>query len=241
MQLSERLKLVAEFVSEGYRLADIGTDHGYVPIALVKEGKTPYALAMDINKGPLERANEHIKEYALIDKIETRLSNGLDKLKIGEADSVLIAGMGGALTVRILSDGNKVLKDIKEIILSPHSEIYLVREYLVNNNYKIIEEEMVCDMEKYYTVIKAVPCDELESINQKREYDCDNNNYLYGKLLIDKKSNILLEYLEKEKAQYEKILSSIETKDNLEERIKEIREKIECILMIIHKIDNVVE
>ena len=100
LRLSERLKLVASFVPEGSRVADIGTDHGYVPIYLAETGKIKSALAMDVRKGPLARADEHIEEYrrdagdAAI-SIETRLSNGLEKLHAGEADTVIIAGMGG--------------------------------------------------------------------------------------------------------------------------------------------------
>ena len=97
LRLSERLKLVASFVPEGSRIADIGTDHGYVPIYLAEIGKIKSALAMDVRKGPLARADEHIEEYrhdvgdAAI-SIETRLSNGLEKLQAKEADTVIIAG-----------------------------------------------------------------------------------------------------------------------------------------------------
>ena len=95
LRLSERLKLVASFVPEGSRIADIGTDHGYVPIYLAEIGKIKSALAMDVRKGPLARADEHIEEYrhdvgdAAI-SIETRLSNGLEKLQAKEADTVIL-------------------------------------------------------------------------------------------------------------------------------------------------------
>ena len=87
MRLSKRLALVASFVNEGSSLADIGTDHGYIPIALTRQGKVTRAIAMDVRKGPLERAREHIREYHLEERIETRLSDGAERLKAGEADT----------------------------------------------------------------------------------------------------------------------------------------------------------
>ena len=176
MQLSLRLTAVAQFVTKGNRLADIGTDHGYVPIYLVKCGIIPSAIAMDINKGPLERAKEHIEEYGLTDKVKTRLSDGLKKLGEGEADTVLIAGMGGNLIVKILEEGREVLKSVKELVLSPHSEIDLVRQYLVENYYEIIHENMVFDGGKYYTIIKAVKTD-TKTVYSKVEEQ-------YGKYMI---------------------------------------------------------
>ena len=119
MELSKRLRMNASFVTPGNRLADVGTDHGYIPIALCLEGVIPSALAMDVNPGPLERAKEHIQQFDLETDIHTRLSDGVQALCPGEADSVLIAGMGGALTVKILEAGEKVLASVKELILQP--------------------------------------------------------------------------------------------------------------------------
>ncbi len=93
MQLSKRMDRLASMVTEGSSLADVGTDHGYIPIALVQTGKVSRAIAMDINKGPLERAALHIREQHLEDRITTRLSDGMTALKEGEADTVLIAGI----------------------------------------------------------------------------------------------------------------------------------------------------
>ena len=143
IHLSKRLSKNASFVTPGNRLADVGTDHGYIPIALVQEGKIPSALAMDVNPGPLERAKEHIQEFHLESYIHTRLSDGVQSLQPGEADSVLIAGMGGALTVKILREGEEVLKTVKELILQPQSEIDKVRRYLEQAGYRITKEDMV--------------------------------------------------------------------------------------------------
>ena len=101
-ELSERLRAVADLVDDGMVVADIGTDHGYIPIALVQEGRCPRAVAMDINIGPLDRARAHIQAAELSEKIDTRRSDGMKELKAEEADCAIIAGMGGALTIKIL-------------------------------------------------------------------------------------------------------------------------------------------
>ena len=105
VKLSNRLSAVASFVTDGNVLADVGTDHGYIPIYLLQEKRIKKAIAMDINAGPLQRAKEHIALYGLKDYIETRLSDGVEALMPGEADTILIAGMGGGLVMHILEDG----------------------------------------------------------------------------------------------------------------------------------------
>ena len=117
MELSKRLRMNASFVTPGNRLADVGTDHGYVPIDLVKRGIVKEALAMDVRKSPLMRAEEHIRAYGLEGRVRTRLSDGLEQLREGEADTVVIAGMGGALTIYILEAASRVLPGMKELIL----------------------------------------------------------------------------------------------------------------------------
>ena len=109
MQLSLRLSAIAGLVTRGNRLVDVGCDHGYLPVSLYLDGKIPGAIAMDVRKGPLSRAQEHISQYGLDAYIETRLSDGLEALKPGEGDTLVIAGMGGPLMERILTDGAKVI------------------------------------------------------------------------------------------------------------------------------------
>ena len=137
MQLSKRLSAVAEFVTPGGCLVDVGTDHGYVPIALLEQQKISSAIAMDVNRGPLERAREHIAQYQMGDYIETRLSDGLHALRAGEGDSLLIAGMGGGLTVRILSEGEPLLSGFRELILEPQSDIDRVRACFWNTDFSL--------------------------------------------------------------------------------------------------------
>ena len=200
MNISKRLKRVSDFVTRGYRLADIGTDHGYVPIFLIRNGTIQQAIAMDINEGPLQRAKDNIIKYKLEKQIVTRLSDGLEKLSPGEADSILIAGMGGALEVQIMSGGLEVLKSAKELVLSPHSELDLVRHFLSDHNFQIEEEDMFVDEGKYYTVIKARPG---SMIYDKEIF------YKYGKCLLENRNPVLYEFLLKEKNTYHKILAHL--------------------------------
>ena len=125
MQLSLRLSAIAGLVTRGNRLVDVGCDHGYLPVSLYLDGKIPGAIAMDVRKGPLSRAQEHISQYGLDAYIETRLSDGLEALKPGEGDTLVIAGMGGPLMERILTDGAEVRESFPaaSVIYPPFSQI----------------------------------------------------------------------------------------------------------------------
>ena len=189
MQLSKRLQAVARLVTPGSRLADVGTDHGYVPIWLFEQGQILSAIAMDLRNGPLERAREHIQMHGLDAHIETRLSDGLDKLLPGEADSIVIAGMGGMLVVKILSQGQKLLSSVKELILQPQSDLDAVREYLHRTGFVIVKEDMIFEDGKYYPMMKAVHGDNTDD---RKIW------FLYGRLLLENRHPVLKSYLEKE-------------------------------------------
>ena len=219
LQISRRLKAVAALVSPGLVLADVGCDHGYIPIYLIQKGQIPRAIAMDINQGPLLRAREHIREWGLETYIETRLSDGLKALEPGEAQCLVVAGMGGPLMERILTQGAPVLKDMKELILQPQSEIGHFRQFLAENGYRIIEEDMVEEEKKYYPMMKAVQ----GSMNYTKKAE-----YLYGKKLLEKRHPVLREFLEKEdRASREllKKLTQVET-SSAEKRKEELQEEI---------------
>lgn len=158
MGISYRLKYIAGLVTAGNSVADIGTDHGYVPVYLVKEGISPSAIAIDVSGGSLEKARELIDRTGLSDRIECRLSDGFEKLKPGEVDCVIISGMGGILMSSIMESHPDVLCSLEEIILSPHRDADLVRSVLSSHGFSIVADEMIEDKGKKYTVLKAVLC-----------------------------------------------------------------------------------
>ena len=217
MQLSKRLSSVASMVTAGYCLADVGTDHGYVPIYLYERKIIPHAIAMDVNKGPLERAALHIAESGMKEAIETRLSDGLTALKPGEADSVVVAGMGGPLIIRILSAHPEVTESLKELILQPQSEISEVRIWLYEQGYEIVEEHMVFEDGKYYPMFKAVKNPEAEKLT--------NLEYKYGKISVLGEPEVLRAYLVREIANKQTILQKLseETTEKSKGRAVEIK------------------
>lgn len=197
MHLSYRLNTVASFVTPGNRLADIGTDHGYVPITLVRNNVIPSAIAMDINKGPLMKAKANIEDAHLEDRIQIRISDGLSSLNENEADTVLIAGMGGMLIKQILAEGAKVLGTVKELVLSPHSHAGEVRKFLQDHGYRLVKETMLEEDGKTYQVLKAKRgnMDYTEEIHFK-----------YGKMLLDSKNPVLYNHLIQQRDKTEQIL-----------------------------------
>ena len=123
VQISRRLCAIADMVTEGNRLVDVGCDHGYLPVYLKLQGRIPGAIATDVAEGPLSRARAHIEQYGLGSYIETRRCDGLADIGHGEGDTLVIAGMGGPLMERILADGRSVWEDFQEMILQPQSDI----------------------------------------------------------------------------------------------------------------------
>ena len=200
MKLSERLEMVLSFVEPGESAADVGTDHGHVPVELVRRGIVKKAAAMDVRKGPLSRAAENIALAGLSEKIATRLSDGVAKLLPGEADSVVIAGMGGELMLRILRDGAHVRNSVKHYILSPQSELSVFRHGLEELGFSIVEEEMLLDEGKYYVILHVSP----GTMHYEHEYE-----YRYGADLIRKQDPVLKEFLERELAQGEELLAHL--------------------------------
>lgn len=221
-ELSKRLLTVAGMVENDSVVADIGTDHAYIPIYLVEQGVCKKAIAMDVNPGPLERAREHILASGLSEQIVTRLSDGLAKLSENEADTYVIAGMGGPLMVSILARRMDLLQKGKTLVLQPQSEIGEVREFLIHNHYKIIREEMFYDMEKTYVAMKA--------IKSKESITYTKTQYIFGKLLLENLNPVLFEYLKKQKEVYENLV--IKLKDNITKQT--MLRKAECEQMLVY-------
>lgn len=248
VNLSKRLKAICNMVTPGERVCDVGCDHGYVSCYLVMNNIAPSALAMDINKGPLNKASENVKHYGLGEKIELRLSDGLSKYNIGEADSLIIAGMGGLLIRRILENNIDNTRDFKEMILSPQSEVGEVRIFLPQIGYTIIDEDMVLEDGQYYPIIKAQKADEVHAGNcnkqgkevlQKKGREAEDGVLEalpqealneFGPILIKKKHPVLIDYLEWRLSRHNDVLCKLKSNNtDLSDRIGELSNQVAVI------------
>ncbi len=222
VQLSKRLLMVANMVTKGNRVADIGCDHAYTSIYLVEKKISNHIIAMDINKGPLERAKEHVKLYGCEEQIDIRLSDGAKELGMEEADTILISGMGGLLTIHILENSKEVVQRVNELILQPQSEIAQVRRYLHSIGFSIIDEDMLIEDGKYYTALHA--------IKGKDNYE-DEIDYSYGRILLQKKNITLYEFLNNGINKYAEIIAKLNSQeyDRNKQRLSELKSEKEIM------------
>ncbi len=236
-KLSNRMKCIADMVTPGKRVADIGCDHAFISIYLAKQGISEGGLAMDIAAGPLENAKKNIEMYGVADKVKTRISNGMDALEKNESDAAIISGMGGPLIIDILSRGISKLSEGYELILSPQSEIEEVRHFLRTSDFQIVDEEMMIEDGKYYNIIKAIY---LENATDDQEVDTNKVYDRYGKLLIQKKSPVLLRYSEERIEKLEGIYCKLskETGDSIIDRMAEINSEVDELAKVIELIKN---
>lgn len=206
--LSKRLSATAALVKSGAVVADVGTDHGYIPVYLVKNGISPRAIALDINEGPLNSCKELVKAECLEDRVITRLSNGLDSVDKSECDTIIIAGMGGELISDILSR-HSWIRD-KHIILQPMTHPELARKFLYDNGFEIQNDIIVCDKKHHYSVFDAVFTNEFK---QRKRSD-----YFLGNIkdFSDKEYFLhLLNFLknkQKSGEDYSDVISAVEEK-----------------------------
>lgn len=214
VKLSKRLSHLADMARFPV-LADVGTDHGYLPIYLLQSGKIQKAFAMDIGEGPLLAAKEHVRACGLDDYITARRSDGVSALEPGEADTILIAGMGGDVMLHILKEGEPVIRAAKELILQPQSKIKEVRQYLFCAGYEIDREDMVFEDGKYYPMLRAVPgAGSGEEICDAAEHE---TAIRYGRLLLEREDETLRRYLLRMTRRYRGILDSLNGQRESEE------------------------
>lgn len=228
MQLSTRLQALAACIPEASRLIDVGTDHAYIPIYLMKHKIIEACIATDIHQGPLEKAKTNMAIHQ-ISGIDLRLIDGLSGIAPGEGDVILIAGMGGYLIVNILKNNLSLVKTAKKIILQPQQDISEVRRFLHTVGLKIEDEQLVKEDDKYYVIIIAV----LGNESYDKEYE-----YEYGKRLIAKGEFLFKEYLITKQKKHREIYEHIKAIDSeyarrrkkeLEKMIKMQEEVIQCI------------
>ncbi len=242
VQISERMREITRLVTPGNRVVDVGCDHGFVSIYLVQQQISPKVLAMDVRTGPLSAAKEHIVDCGLESLIETRLSDGLIEYTIGEADTMICAGMGGKLMARILQENLDKTRSFQELILQPQSELTLFRRSLRNMQLSTAEERMVYEDGKYYFLMKVypeicgneqghkVPCAELS------EELCDK----YGGYLIANGEPLLADYLEGQKHKLLQVAMTLrgEEKERTRIRLAQIEKELQEIDMVLELIQK---
>ncbi len=215
IDISERLKVIAKQIKYR-RIVDIGTDHSYIPIYLCQLNKIDYALASDVSKGSLQKAQTNIKKYMLENKIKVVLSNGFDNID-EIVDTAVIAGMGGNLIINILK--NNYVSNLKQIVLQPQLDICDVRKYIHSIGFKIDNEQMIVEQNKYYNIISA--------IKGYERYDKEQY-YKFGKILIENKSSVLKENIVNKIKKYDIIIKTLNTKNSIkaDERKEYLKKEI---------------
>ena len=233
MELSKRLKAIADMVTPGNTAADVGCDHGFVSIYLCRHHIAPKVYAMDVRTGPLKRAKEHIQASGFCEYIETRLSDGVAALRPGEADTLICAGMGGRLMMKILSEGEGKIRLMKELILQPQSEHALFRRYLREHGLQIVQEDIIKEDGKFYPVIKAVPQNTAADTNPKtrkglQEETRQRLEDSFGPLLLAAKNPVLREYLMVLEQRNKTILSKMDmSREGMEGTGQDTRQRTE--------------
>ena len=229
MELSKRLMKIASYVNYCEAIADIGTDHGYIPIYLVKNNKCNSAIASDINKGPIEKASTNIRFEGLSEKIKCLLGGGLKPLKLGEVNGVIIAGMGGNLIRDIILEDIEKVKLYDFLILQPAQNPEVLREFLYNNNFEILNEDLILDDGKFYELFKVKYNENAKKINIK-----DEISYEISSILLESNNSLVNDYIKSKIKKYENIISYIKDdtslakkkKDILNEKINKLKEMI---------------
>lgn len=229
MELSKRLNWILNIMDKCDVIMDVGTDHGYIAIELIKRNLADKVIASDINKDPLNKAKLNVSLEGLSNKIELRLGGGLTPVKENEVNGVLIAGMGGNLIRDILENDVKKVKNMDYIVLQPAQNPEVLREYLYISDYEIIDEDVCFDEGKYYEVFKV-------KYKENNSTKLENIFYEVSPMLLNKKSDVFKDYLYEKIDKYKKVKSFI--KDNTEHalsRKKELDSKIEIIENLLKK------
>ncbi|MFC4411097.1 tRNA (adenine(22)-N(1))-methyltransferase [Chungangia koreensis] len=216
-KLSKRLETVASYVPKGSRLADIGSDHAYLPCYLAHQGMIDRAIAGEVVKGPYESAVKEVKKEGLQNSIVVRLADGLDAIRESDQiDTITIAGMGGPLIVSIIEKGKTKLTNVQRLILQPNVHAKAIREWAVNNEWKLIDEKILKEDRKIYEVL----------VLERGTVNYSDVETLMGPFLLKDKNLIFLEKWNSEVNQWRRIVDSLNLATEDQTMRKEELEKL---------------
>lgn len=224
-KLSKRLETVASFVPTGAVVADIGSDHAYLPCYLVHNGIVAKAIAGEVVKGPFESALKQVKLEGMEEQITVRLADGLKAVEKSDGvDTITIAGMGGPLIVSILEKDPEALNSVTRLILQPNIHARVIREWAMKNHWAVLDEMILKEDEKIYEIL----------VLQRGEMELSEQEILLGKHLMANKSEVFVEKWSKEIENWKRILTSIERADATSD-IDKKREEVTHLIKLVEE------
>lgn len=222
--LSNRLRAVAKMVDTNARVADIGSDHAYLPVELIENNTIDYAIAGEVAPGPMSRSKADIDKFGLSKKIDVRLGDGLAVIEAADKiDTVVIAGMGGILICDILTRATKdQLSNVKTLVLQPNIGEPLVRHWLIENGFAIVDEDLLEDEHHDYEIIKAQRSTNTSELNEAQ--------YLMGPILMKKKSTDFINKWQRKLNGYQKAVVNMKHAKEIDtEKIHKMQQYIKYV------------
>ncbi|MGM0900107.1 MAG: tRNA (adenine(22)-N(1))-methyltransferase [Bacillota bacterium] len=226
-KLSDRLATVANYIPKGSRIADIGSDHAYLPCHMVKKGAVRYAIAGEVAEGPYQSALKQVQLEGLTESIVVRKGDGLEVIEAGEVDCITIAGMGGTLITSILEAGKDKLVNVERLILQPNVGAHAIRRWLSEHHWKLVSESILKEDGKIYEVLVA-----QNGIGEAVDSDVDELELLFGPYLLKEKNEAFRDKWELEKRNWQRILDQLEhaeQNDSTLEKKRELEKKLKMV------------
>lgn len=221
MELSKRLQKVSEMVPTSDIVADIGTDHGFALISLLKSGKITKGIASDNKWMPLEKAKNNAKAEGLLEWMDFRLGNGFETLQIGEANGAIVAGMGGILTADLIESAKILVEKLDFLLLQPAQNPEILRRYLYENHFEILREELVLEDRRFYEYF-LVRCSD-EPI-QPYQNICE---YSVGSYLLENKHPLISQFIDSKIQELMLILEKVDgTTENAKMKMEYLNHRI---------------
>jgi tRNA (adenine22-N1)-methyltransferase len=225
-KLSHRLETVSSFIPKGSKIADIGSDHAYLPCYAIEKELASFAIAGEVVEGPYQSALNQVRDSELEERVSVRKGNGLEVLSQGEVDCVTIAGMGGTLISTILENGKQKLKGVTRLVLQPNVSAISIRKWLLENGWELVAEKILEEDKKIYEVLVA------ERGDTRKPYSNMEKELLLGPFLMKEKSEVFIKKWRQEAEQWKKIcgqMNEAEQKGELEKKRSTIERKIEIV------------
>lgn len=232
-KLSARLAAVSKYVPKGARLADIGSDHAYLPCYLAKNEGLPFAIAGEVVMGPYQSAKRNVLAEGLAGIISVRLGDGLEVIQQGEVDCITIAGMGGALIASILDAGKDKLTGVKRLVLQPNIGAISIRKWFIENNWELIDEEILEEDGKIYEILIGEKGDPMKPYKTNLDM-----GLLVGPFLVNKQDKTFKKKWTSEMKNWQRIFEALGGATQSPETIEKKQEIIAKIKLVEEVLKN---